>query len=1000
MIKSLLVLSALPLISPVGANAIVRGHAVLSLTEKPAALSEARSQGASAVRAATDSVTVAVAEGVEMSFRLSGRSAELRSAVTQLPSLEIPDTVSYGGTRYAVKYLGSYQGNGYRLDLSRCPALRSMTIPATVENIRSLGDAPLLRELHVRSLNPPYLSTDDAYRTLDVYVPQAALAAYEGNSSWNRASVWAEGHVPGTYSVSVETPGALGQQLLEMLADNDWSKVNELAVTGALNAEDLAIMAYMNRLTRLDLSGASFAALPDGFLFDKAYVREVLLPASASSIGSNAFSGCYRLQTVGMPGVTVMGYSAFSDCASLDSLSLAEGMADLPDGAFDGCTSLRSVKLPSTMKTIGNSALDGCSRLATVELDEALSEIGSSAFRNCDSLVNVRMNASLETIGYAAFYGCTRLAAVSLNEGLTTIGDNVFYGCTSLDSIALPSSLRNIGGYVFGQCAALKTVVCKAVLPPASTMALTDIDMTGRTLFVPSLSVNKYRLTANWNAFLVIKPFTGNVERIDLNQSFTIADAGSLAGSPALSLYYDGSDKRGQLTVEGDGVLQLGSFTMSHYMGSYNKSNYYFTTLVNSATIRSASVATKIDFYTNSWHFISFPYDVKVSDIEVPDNTFWVIRKYSGENRASGNGATWIDMTNDSTLRAYEGYILQLSNNLASSVGLTFPAAAGSDFSGIYAGSDVNVPLAEYVSEFAHNRSWNLVGNPYPCYYDTRELTFEAPITVWNGNGYTAYSPQDDSYILAPQEAFFVQRPADDRVVGFTAAGRQHAPTAAAKAGKRMRLYGGESERRIFNITLQGSGYADRARLVLNSLASADYETDKDASKFMSSNLLVPQIFFNEGGVRYAINERPAGDGSATLGLYAGQAGEYILRLETAPGESVELSDKKAGKTVCLGNGQEYAFFASAGTDEARFVLKVADRPVTGIATATPDVVQVTTMNGHIRVAAPAKAQITVATSAGRLLYSGMAAHANVAAPAGIYFVRVGGQAYKVQVKE
>ena len=35
---------------------------------------------------------------------------------------------------------------------------------------------------------------------------------------------------------------------------------------------------------------------------------------------------------------------------------------------------------------------------------------------------------------------------------------------------------------------------------------------------------------------------------------------------------------------------------------------------------------------------------------------------------------------------------------------------------------NVEVKLDKIFSEFAHNRSWNFIGNPYPCFFDSRYM--------------------------------------------------------------------------------------------------------------------------------------------------------------------------------------------------------------------------------------------------------------------------------------
>ena len=137
-------------------------------------------------------------------------------------------------------------------------------------------------------------------------------------------------------------------------------------------------------------------------------------------------------------------------------------------------------------------------------------------------------------------------------------------------------------------------------------------------------------------------------------------------------------------------------------------------------------------------------------------------------------------MTIDSVLYAGEGYILQSSRyysdgEYANWSGFYFYAVNNANKNLIFAKDNRTVVLDEYQSEFSHNRSWNLIGNPYPCFYDTRAMDFTAPITVWDpfNSTYYAYSPVDDEYILSPTEAFFVQRPVDTESITFAADGRQ-----------------------------------------------------------------------------------------------------------------------------------------------------------------------------------------------------------------------------------
>ena len=337
---------------------------------------------------------------------------------------------------------------------------------------------------------------------------------------------------------------------------------------------------------------------------------------------------------------------------------------------------------------------------------------------------------------------------------------------------------------------------------------------------------------------------------------------------------------------------------------------------------------------------MSFPFNAKVSDIETfaEGTTNWVIRRYDGQKRASGEtNETWVRMNSDDIIKAGEGYIIQgsryIDNNWQAGSAFRINAINDAKKNNIFNTADAMVYLNEYESEFAHNRSLNLIGNPYPCYYDTRFMDFKAPITVWNmrDNTYTAYSPSDDSYILCPGEAFFVQRPVDNGVINFAKEGRQTNRSVRAIEAPAKAFSQNTSNRIIANITVSDGMNTDRTRVVLNDNAAMEYEMDKDATKFMSSVVSVPQIFTSMNGINYAINERPVADGVVALNLRIGKDGLYSISLsELFNGNVVRLEDKAEGKIVTLSVNTEYTFFAKSGDCTGRFLLHFSDE-TTGI---------------------------------------------------------------------
>lgn len=360
---------------------------------------------------------------------------------------------------------------------------------------------------------------------------------------------------------------------------------------------------------------------------------------------------------------------------------------------------------------------------------------------------------------------------------------------------------------------------------------------------------------------------------------------------------------------------------------------------------------------TNRWQFVSFPFDVKVSDIvPVDSTTSWVIRGHSGAERAAGNtAAVWQNLSADDVLQAGKGYIMQCykpedkNGNYDAAQFTVRPLTTTVNRQQIFNADNRTVTLEEHLAEFEHNRSWNLIGNPYPSYFDTRFLDFGAPFMVWNSNNqnYEAYSPVDDSYILAPAEAFFVQRPVDQENITFLKDGRQtdrYARTLVeeepASAPQRIRAaYDSNThtaaQRTVFNITLAKDGQqADRTRVVINEAATMQYDLSRDAAKFTSTEPAVSQIFTINGATRYAINERPLNNGQALLGLHFGTDGTYTIGLSNQPDGQVTLEDRLTGTKLQLNGTAGYSFTAKAGDSTDRFVLHF-DAVATGINAAT-----------------------------------------------------------------
>lgn len=239
-------------------------------------------------------------------------------------------------------------------------------------------------------------------------------------------------------------------------------------------------------------------------------VSSVFIPATVTSIGRLAFRCCKSLATVTFAegshlksigvsafsgtdsahpifkeikipdSVETIGTNAFHNCQDLESITLPASLETIESSAFSSCRKLSEIRLPASLKAIQSYVFDGCSSLETVFYDGSLarwSQINTSngflGFSH-PSLVTDDYTAQFisvkdendpdpppKTVTITKYTGTesTVILPSTINSWpVTKIGEDALKDNTTITSVTIPDSVTEIGANAFAGCTNLTSV--------------------------------------------------------------------------------------------------------------------------------------------------------------------------------------------------------------------------------------------------------------------------------------------------------------------------------------------------------------------------------------------------------------------------------------------------------------------------------------------------------------------------------------------------------------
>lgn len=166
----------------------------------------------------------------------------------------------------------------------------------------------------------------------------------------------------------------------------------------------------------------------------------------SGSCGDNATWTVYNDKSMVISGTGDVNSTPWKESYStIYSLTVEQGITNLPWQAFSNMPKLTTVKLPNTLTAIPNGCFSLDSSLTTIEIPNSVLWIDESAFNGCSALTAIVIPDSVTDVDIGgSFMSCGSLREITIGKGVTNISNDHefdFYEMNSLESFNV--SLQN-----------------------------------------------------------------------------------------------------------------------------------------------------------------------------------------------------------------------------------------------------------------------------------------------------------------------------------------------------------------------------------------------------------------------------------------------------------------------------------------------------------------------------------------------------------------------------
>ena len=305
-------------------------------------------------------------------------------------SVNIPSSVSYGGTTYQVTRIGDAA-------FGDCSNLTSVTIPSTVTSIG-------------------YFAFMDCSKLANVTIPNSVTDI-------------------GNYAFSYCT------KFTSITIPNSVTDIGPYAFSECSQLQTLVIGASVYRIGEEAFDGCT------GLRYVTCLATTPPTMASSSVFSSSTYSSATLTVLKGCKS-TYQTANWWKNFTSIQELPYSF----VVNGIYYAITGNSTVEVSCKDSNYNNYSGDILipNMITYNSKNYNVTGIGNNAFRACSGLTSVVIPYTVTTIGNNAFYGCTGLTHLMIPKSVTSLGSNAFYNCTGLLSVTcLAVTPPTVGGGVF-----------------------------------------------------------------------------------------------------------------------------------------------------------------------------------------------------------------------------------------------------------------------------------------------------------------------------------------------------------------------------------------------------------------------------------------------------------------------------------------------------------------------------------------------------------------------